>query len=379
METVKSPMAFDWDESGFFTLDDEVFVPRIFEVSTLGEKVPEGFNAVSLSLDGNPESDLEWGDVQSAAHAYVEEGYYLFWQMDLGLFEQLKRPLSDTSQFNSVAFTLQHFNEGFWKEFCDKTLGIVLYSGDADFTRRFSWDPEQLQNLQGWVQERFDSPEQLSADMLLKVGDWEGVSPEVLSESSRGLQLLRLFCRDAYVDYLDLLTTKLPVSLQAFAFFDASNLSSSAEILTLFNPESFEHLRCAIKGNLGTIAALAWGKGESSVGSISREPLELLEENEESIGICLPPVETASSVFTSRLTEIMEKLDSRSLSFRVIPETFLTTQWNGLDYLVVDSSSVSDLGLRKLQGFCAAGGIVASLGGSLGLAQEITLDGLSQK
>ncbi|MFT5317901.1 MAG: hypothetical protein ACI8RA_001160 [Chlamydiales bacterium] len=376
METVKSPIALDWEDSGFFTLDDEAFSPRIFEVSVLGEKVPEGFNAVSLSLDGKVGSDLEWGEVQSAAHAYAEEGYYLFWQMDLGLFEQLKRPLSDTTQFNSVAFSLQHFSEGIWKEFCDKTLGIGLYCGDAELTRNFSWDHEQLTHLQGWVQERFESTVQLSDAMELKLDSWDKLSPDGLSKSLRGLQLLRLFCRDAFVDYLDLLTTRLPVSLQAFAFFDVSKLVSSAEILTLFNPESFEHLRCAIKGNLEQIPALAWGEGKSSVGSISREPLELLNESDRSIGICLPPVETASSVFTSRLTEIIENLESKNLSFRVIPETLLTMQWNGLDYLVVDSSSVSDLGLRKLQGFCAAGGVVATLGEKLDLAQEISLEEL---
>ncbi len=62
------------------------------------------------------------------------------------------------------------------------------------------------------------------------------------------------------------------------------------------------------------------------------------------------------------------------IDYRIIPETYLTTEWHGLDYLIVDPDSLSSQGFRKLQGFCAAGGTIVSLGKIMGLPYEILFD-----
>lgn len=59
---------------------------------------------------------------------------------------------------------------------------------------------------------------------------------------------------------------------------------------------------------------------------------------------------------------------------RLVEEAFLISEWQGLDYLVVDPEFLNNEAVRKLRGFNAAGGRVVSLGAPLGLIDEIAFD-----
>lgn len=57
---------------------------------------------------------------------------------------------------------------------------------------------------------------------------------------------------------------------------------------------------------------------------------------------------------------------------RFISESRLVTEWDGVDYLLVDPAMVTHRCRRSLNGFCAAGGVVVSLAEEIGLGEEIS-------
>ena len=82
------------------------------------------------------------------------------------------------------------------------------------------------------------------------------------------------------------------------------------------------------------------------------------------LGVCLP-----TEVLKSEREAFLESLDG--VDYRMVSETFLSEEWDGLDTIVV-MQPISASGRRKLMGFCAAGGVVATFGERLGLSNEIS-------
>lgn len=85
---------------------------------------------------------------------------------------------------------------------------------------------------------------------------------------------------------------------------------------------------------------------------------------ESKIGFLLP----------SNGDQAFEQILARNIEPRAIAEIFLVSEWDGLDYLVVDPAHLNKEALRKLRGFCAAGGIVVSLNEPLGMSEEMLFD-----
>jgi len=88
------------------------------------------------------------------------------------------------------------------------------------------------------------------------------------------------------------------------------------------------------------------------------------------VGLCLPANAEDS------LIEKMDRFLATTLA-RLIPEEKLNEEWNGLDRLVVFSEALSPQGKRKLLGFIAAGGTVATIGHPLGLPEEESIEGIA--
>lgn len=63
----------------------------------------------------------------------------------------------------------------------------------------------------------------------------------------------------------------------------------------------------------------------------------------------------------SQYSTKFDSLLSEGLALRVIPESLLNAEWDGLDKLYVDYSLVTKEGIRKIRGFEAAGGEVLDL------------------
>lgn len=312
----------------------------VFDAQSLDEEVPAPFDTVKIKLEGTLKADLKWEKERAAAASYIAKGLRIFWEMDLGLFQGLKYPISNASQFLSLSLSLDHFRDTLWKEFRDQTAGLCLYRGSADFSVGYQWNEEQEANLQGWLKEQ-----------------------ELERQSSKETEsrLLSLFCRDAAGEFLEMLAGPLPDALNRFILLDVSSVEDPLLAAQLVTKERFSHLTVGGK--------ILWDGGV-----ISRHPEKATLGERARIGVCLPPMNKGIAQPIQGLSAGMRRLQQKGLAFRVIPEYFLTADWDGLDYLLVASDQLTIQGKRKLNGFCAAGGVVVTIGDMIGLPDEISFD-----
>ncbi len=322
--------------------------PRIFD-GNWPIQSPVGFDALTIYLDGRVQADLNWSKAREHARQAVDQGYALMWDMRLGLFDGLTKPLGNQSQFLSLTLSLEHFRDSLWQEFKKQTVGVSLFRGQADFTRGFPWDEHQETNLKGWLQD-------LGYSSLLPSHFGE------LYQHPEGRRLVQIFCRDVAIEYLKLLASRIPDTLPVYLFLDATCFSHSLLSQTQsLNPERFENLNLVLKGSSLPFAVLGW-RNPTPYGYSGGTLCDLPSEAETTIGICLPPPLFYLSHHYSGLEEAISALNQRHLSFKLIAENQLTSQWDGLDTLIYSPGGLSSQGKRKLQGFCAAGGIVVSTG-----------------
>jgi len=347
---------------------------KIFELRHFEQPIPEEFNAVEVSIDGQMQASLDWKQACEIACIYKSRGLKIFWQLNLGLFTQLKWPLSNQTQFQALFLSLEHFRDAVWKEFSQDSIGLCFCRSNADFSKGFPWDEDQIINWQGWLQERFKAIQTLKVEIEskeIRVDRFEDCMPQDIAFKS----LAQLYCRDAAAEYIQYLAANLTDSIPLYAMLDASDVVDPLSLAMLTTNERFDPLSLMIKGGFITAREYAWQKGCYTRGFIGERLVPPLSE-EVKTGICLPSMEKVSPSQYKGLKEVLELLIQRKVIFRLIPEISLINQWDGLDDLIVGSSTIDFQFRRKLQGFCAAGGRVVTLDGSLGLPHEITFDSM---
>lgn len=329
----------------------------IFDACHLAEPVPKGFDAVKIAIDGRVAADLAWNQARSVAEAYISQGFKIFWEIDLGLFKALRHPLDHKSQFLSLSLSLQHFRDTLWKDFRKDSIGLCLYRGNADFSSGYMWNEVQHNNLTAWLKDLFKDIYTFQSETGLTAESFEGLAWDRIAKNDKGLDLLRLFCRDAAGEYLCLLAATLPDTIPCFALLDASSIQSPSLVAQLVTKERYPNICLGVKGFEGLVGDFGWECSGLKLGGIYQHvPKEI--SSLPNIGICFPPMSVCLSSKFEKLEVAMKSLLAKQTPFRIIPETLLTTEWDGLDYLVVDRTVVSVQGKRKLQGFIAAGGTI---------------------
>jgi len=279
----------------------------------------------TIHIDATLQSDLDWAKARDEA----QEADLILWSIDLGLISCLNHPLENEMQFRSLCLSLQHFRETLLAEFEDKTEGVCLYRGSPDFREGFLWDENQVQNLQEWIEQYFLREEKLSNE--IGISTFTEISHDNLEKTFAGRRLLSLFCRDAVAEYLELLGSALPESLQLVLEF--SSVDDPMMMAELTSRDCFRNF----------------------------DVRESFTSPTATVGICLPPTYRCHPSHLSLLRPVVENWVQDKIPFRVIPESDLTMEWHGLDELVVASSAMSGRGNRMLQGFEAAGGKVTLL------------------
>lgn len=336
----------------------EPFRPAIiFDALSIDEPIPDGFDAVKIAIDGRVAADLTWKQAHEVAENHIKQGLRIFWEIDLGLFQQLNRSLDNKSQFLSLSLSLEHFRDTLWKEFKQHSIGICLYRGHADFSRQFRWDESQRANLQGWLSDHFDI-ELFRNETGIDARSFQDLSEKSLMNSPAGQYLISLFCRDTVAEYLALLASSLPDNIPCFALLDASNSADPYHTAQLLTKERFPNVCLGVKGNDALGGELGWDNLPLRAGILARQLPSISSSTNIRVGVCLPSMERCLPSDRDKLGEAMAMLEARQIHFRVIPEALLTTEWDGLDYLVIQPDAISAQGRRKLQGFCAAGGVI---------------------
>lgn len=303
-----------------FTLDGNLFVPMVYDAG-LGEPIPDGFNAVRIPLDGGLRSNLHWTEALDYADQAAGQGLKILWDIDLGLFSRLPLPLSDETQFRTLALALEHLLNLIRERFLPVTLGVVLYRGNLDLSVGFPWDIEGRQRTAGW-----------------------------------NARAVRLDCRNQGFAYLRQLSIGWPDHIPAMALLDAYRVRSILDVILLTDRQYTKGFVQVVRGGEMSGQALGWDRA-SSFGLLARRPLPVPLEPLPSTAVCLPQTFPFNYDFTP-LEKRLTSWVAEGRPFRIVTEEFLTTEWDGLDLIVVDEQMLNPTGLRKLQGFQAAGGLI---------------------
>lgn len=356
-------------------LHEDLLPALVFDASFLGEDVPNGFNAVKVVLDGSLKADLKWDKERSAVEKYVKQGLHIFWDIHLCVFNQLEKPIGNQSQFLSLCLSLEHFRDTLWKEFRTHTIGICVYGGNPDFKVNFPWDEDQLINLQGWLKDLFGDVSSFAHEIGCDVSAFSHITSQSLCSTEEGNSLLSLFCRDVAAEYLDLLVDRLPDTLKCFLLMDGSHISNTSLWAQLTTKERYPRFilgLTGLNGNHANLDGFVWNDSTGHIGLLTRNSNSTQEITTSVVGVCLPSITLCRPSAWKDLEEVFNLLNTHSIQFRTIPEISLTTEWDGLDYLIVSSKNLTIQGRRKLQGFCAAGGTVITIGNLIGLPQEVS-------
>lgn len=350
----------------------EVLPAHIFDATYCGEAVPEGFDAVRIKIDGSVKADLSWKKEREAAVAYIQQGLRLFWEIDLGIFDTISHPLDHRPQFLSLALSLDHFRDTLLKEFSQKTIGLCLYRGSPDFSLRYLWDDNTMQQLQDWLADLFKTAEAFTQEVGISIKDFIQLNPSLLETSKEGQSLLRLFCRNAVAEYLTLLSARLPNSLSLFLLFDVTTFQEPFEIAQLVTKEHYCRFLLGIKSSLPYAVEmfdgdLPWEGAPTAQGMMGRKLLRNSSDEEERarVGVCL---HDAASYLPSLLLpsrEAVDVLQQKKRRFRIIPQGNLMAAWEGLDELMINPHCLDPVLERQLNGFRAAGGCVHMANGNI--------------
>lgn len=253
-----------------------------------------------IVCDARFSSNLDWSPLRKEAFDLIAAGEKILWFLDFGLFNQLQKPLYNLGQFASFGLAIDHFHEKLWREFHKFSQGVVLYKGNADFSFSLSWDEQQKKDFSVWLHER------------------EAVESELT---------LKLYARDVYADYLEQLSKRLSKEIQPYLIFNKLPSDPLLKAL-LTHPEVYSSF---------TLQEDIW---------------KVKEEIETGIDMPLSSMVKEASLLPYK--GIFETLKGQN--YKLIPENQLITSWEGLDKLYYHPQAISPSGMRKIQGFIAAGG-----------------------
>lgn len=272
---------------------------NIYLSQDLSSMTPDGFDAVSITIDASLRSLLEWKPQIQQAQQKLAEGKKLFWVLDFGGY--------DLEKIDTFRLAVEHFEKEIWDRFGTETTGVCLYQGRCD----------------------------LDQD---------------------------------HVYFLEQLAGSLPDEAEPFVLLDASFLSNPIEVARAISKERFPHFTVAVKGIDQPLPEFGWEDVAGTRGMLGQRLLEQSKQ-EPTVAVCIP-----SEGVSESLEEAVAHLKASSIPFRMIPEALITSEWYGLDHIIVDGETVDHLGMRRLMGFCAAGGTVVSLEKELGLPLEVNVD-----
>lgn len=345
----------------------------IFDSQFVDETIPTGFDAVKISIDGTVKADLSWKESRKIADHAVKNGYKIFWEMDLGLFDKLTRAIDHPSQFLSLTLSLEHFRDTLWKEYKEHSIGLCIYRGKANFNSVFHWDEKQELNFQAWLKEHFTTIDILNKETGFAFEGFSEITSDHFKVTLEGEKTLSYFCRDVYGEYLELLANFLPDNIPCYTLLDASQIADPLWAAQLLTKERFPRLHLCIKSNLIPFGELGWESSLLKLGYIGRQlPASDCSTLKTEIGVCLAPLNCYRYANDRELAQALDFLTKKQFVYRFIPECLLTTEWDGLDFLIVQSRNINHHGRRKLLGFCAAGGTVITIGEPLSLPLEVS-------
>lgn len=298
-----------------------------------------------VTLDSTCSSELNWSVSRKEALLFIAQGKKLLWHLDFGLFSRLANPLNHSGQFMTLGLAIDHFTH-FWQDFQSYSLGVCLFRGSPHFFEGFFWDENQIQNFQLWLEEGMGSLETLFSETGVKVPSFSQIKPE----NFQSPYLSALFCQDVCCDYLTQLSNRLPDAIPRYLLFEGDKTISPLFFSLLTSKERLEGFEICL----------------------NEPPYQ--EDRSASTAICLPSISLRRPSHYRILEKAFSFLIKNRIPFKVIPESHLTSEWDGLDTLLYAPSALTFSGQRKFHGFNAANGTLVSMEEKRGFEIEITFE-----
>lgn len=266
----------------------------------------------TISLDLSLASDLDFSKAKEEAEGAVKIMWNLEFHLDSVSF-------FDKAALASFLVAVKSFNEELLLPFFDKTFGVCLYQGPLLVP--FKWNMEHEDGFSDWLEpyEKFPDAKQL-------------------------------YCIEIFSEYLHRLGAALPDEVLPFALFEPFE-GSKARLAQLLSKEHFPYLYVGLKDH------------SLPIGPFSPEVAKAR------VGVTLPLHAYSSKESFTAIDDCMAGL---KVPFRLVSESHLTESWDGLDALIIFSDFLSKQGIRKAQGFAAAGGEIVTVGSPIGMPIEIS-------
>lgn len=334
------PSRIKWEGSQCF-LDGKPWTPIITEFP------PHG-NTVMITLDAGIKADLDWEKELLKAESLAEQGYLLFWNFDFEIMKERTFCNYTRSQVMTFSLAIEQFIEKVWPRFTSSTVGISLYRGIFPKGLNLQEGEEIEEAFTQWLQDSYDS--------------------------QKTEELRDLFAADLFVSLFDALSATLPLELSSFILVDMTAIKSPLQQALSLSKERVDTLRFIVKGSLLPLDDMGWATHESPFGVVGKGTVPKESSAKSSLAVCIPELQMVNSSCFTAFDQLFSFLSKNQVPFRIIPEAKLITEWEGLDDLIVTTEAVSIWGLRKLQGFCAAGGTIISQGELLNVAKEISFE-----
>ncbi len=352
---MEKQLRLSWDHAHLY-INEKPFLPMIHEKADVCLSSPQ-YNTLSITLSAAVGEDLDWEAQKLLAKQAVARGKYLFWNVDFG-FDKNPVLLQDEATFYSLSIALEELNKQLLQPFAEHTIGVSLFQGKIPFAHYFIWSQQQEDLFM----------ESLAEKKFFSAGD----DSERWRRSEEGKFHYDNFSAALFAAYLQRLLSFLPDELLAFCLIDVSQATSMAATALMLSKEKFPYLLLALRGAKASFGHLSWEEGSCTGGWIGKGEVKERDIQPLQTALCLPKEEYLHGENIALLEEVFAKL--QDTAYRVIPEDMLTEAWNELTEIVVISSLLSPRGMRKIIGFCVAGGVVISYGEPLGLEEEVHFD-----
>ncbi len=144
--------------------------------------------------------------------------------------------------------------------------------------------------------------------------------------------------------YFQMLAHKLPDELPIFLLLDERDVSSVAQVLCLLADERWGHFSVGLRSERVPRDGFVWDESGVRVRKLA-----------VGRGLVFP------EVCDEGVLRRVDTLLAEGKDLKVVFESHLTEEWDGLDQLIVLEDRISERGVRKLKGFEAAGGEVVYL------------------
>ncbi len=266
---------------------------------------------VVLPLAAGADSLLQWDRERQKAKELVSQGYRLLWELQLGLFDALSLPIGDQMQFQSLQLAFRYFVSTLWQEWSQESLGVIVWRGEGGVWPSRLWNDEEEVSFSDWGKETGRE----RSDYIFQ-RQWEYVQ-QLTQGGEENLPL--------YVA----LSLQVPVEKE----------------LSWLHPGRIAPFVLALTPQKLPWEGLHWDR-ENAIFMVS-------PHSPSTIGICLPPLGVSCD---AQYLQVLENLQKHGRSFRLLSEESLLQNLEGLDQILYSSRYMTQEGLRKLQGFAAAGG-----------------------